>query len=63
MPIPLRTQLLATAQQLEFISAQSDDDVSDLIDAAREKTLEAANQLHEQERNFDFEIKDLTLND
>lgn len=56
-----RTHLLSLAQELECISSQSDDDVSDLIDSARQKVLEACAQLHEQERDIDAEIKDANL--
>ena len=54
----LRATLLSLAQELEAASAMCGEDMSDLVDEARECVLKAANMLVEQERDIDAEIKD-----
>ncbi len=51
----LRATLLSLAQELESASAMCDDDMSDLVDEARECVLKAANMLVEKERDYDIE--------
>jgi len=58
-----RARLLTIAQDLELLSARSDDNVSELIVSARQKLLDACAELHEQERDYDSEIKDAKLTD